>query len=73
MSVDTAIHAEYGNLDEGANYDRIVGLADRGIFAADLSGPPCETWSGARHLDLGCRVGHPSQILQRATTAGNRE
>ena len=59
VSVDTAIHPEYGNLDDGANYDRIVNLAGRGIFAADLAGPPCETWSGARHLDLGRRGPRP--------------
>lgn len=59
ISVDTAIHPEFGNLDNGANYTLITSIAAKGIFGADLSGPPCETWSGARHLDLGHRGPRP--------------
>lgn len=58
ISVDTAIHPEFGNLDNG-NYTLITSMAAKGIFGADLSGPPCETWSGARHLDLGHRGPRP--------------
>ena len=52
VSVDTAIHAQHGDLDSGPNYGRLVRIANKGIFAANLSGPPCETWSAARHLKL---------------------
>lgn len=59
ISVDTAIHPELGNLDNGANYNLVASIAAKGVFGADLSGPPCETWSGARHLDLGHRGPRP--------------
>ena len=52
VSVDTAIHATQGDLDVGRNYSLIVSLANKGIFAAVISGPPCETWSAARNLPI---------------------
>ena len=52
VSVDTAIHATQGDLDVGQNYSLIVSLANKGIFAAVISGPPCETWSAARNLPI---------------------
>lgn len=59
VSVDTAIDPHRGNLDNGANYNLIASIASKGVFCADLGGPPCETWSGARHLDLGHRGPRP--------------
>ena len=52
LSVDTAIHGQCGDLDVGENFSRLLQLAARGLFAASLSGPPCETWSAARNLLL---------------------
>ena len=57
ISVDTAVHPTLGNLDRGPNYDRILALARAGVIAASIGGPPCETWSSARHLDLGTSRG----------------
>eukprot|EP00434_Breviolum_minutum_P006177 symbB.v1.2.005445.t2/scaffold318.1/size313828/8 len=52
FSVDTAIHEKCGNLASGENFNLICGLARKGYFCLCLSGPPCETWSAARHLRL---------------------
>ena len=52
VSVDTAIHAQHGDLDTGPSFSSLVRIAGKGLFAANLSGPPCETWSAARHLKL---------------------
>ena len=52
FSVDTAIHDQCGNLASGRNYELLWNLACRGFFALCISGPPCETWSAARHLQL---------------------
>ena len=41
------LHAHYLNRCQGA------------FLGGDSSGPPCETWSGARHLDLGHRGPRP--------------
>ena len=50
LSLDTAVDAELGNLGSGANLDLILKLAASGTFAATISGPPCETFSAARHI-----------------------
>ena len=52
VSFDTAIDPVTGNLACGLNFDRLLRLASSGIFAGCLTGPPCETWSAARHLEL---------------------
>ena len=52
LSIDTAIDINLGNLDDGATFDAIFSLALHGCVALGLSGPPCETWSAARHLEL---------------------
>ena len=52
LSVDTAVHAVHGNLDEGPAFDALLAAAQLGAFALSLGGPPCETWSAARHLEL---------------------
>ena len=52
FSVDTAIHDRCGNLASGKNYELLWHLACQGLFALCISGPPCETWSAARHLLL---------------------
>ena len=50
LSFDTAIHPTLGNLDSGPNWEKVLGLAKKGVIAANLTGPPCETYSAARHL-----------------------
>ena len=52
ISLDTAVHSDLGNLASGPNYERVLRLARDGHFAGCLNGPPCETWSAARHLQL---------------------
>ena len=49
ISVDTAVHQIEGNMT-GDNYKRILRLAGGGTFIGSLSGPPCETFSPARHM-----------------------
>ena len=50
LSFDTAIHPILGNLDVGANWTKVMKLASLQVVAANLTGPPCETYSAARHL-----------------------
>ena len=52
LCVDTAIHAVHGDLDDGANLQKLLALTTKKVFAASLTGPPCETWSAARNIDL---------------------
>ena len=49
-SYDTAIDPVRGNFT-GSNYEQLVKLAECGVISASVSGPPCETFSPARHLD----------------------
>ena len=50
LSLDTAVCEKNGNLDQGSNWNRIVMLLELMLIAFGLSGPPCETYSAARHL-----------------------
>eukprot|EP00435_Cladocopium_sp_Y103_P023860 s2911_g5.t2 len=52
ISVDTAIDAVHGDLSTGANLAMVLAMARRGLFAAVLTGPPCETFSAARGILL---------------------
>lgn len=52
LSVDAAIHPVHGNLDRGPVFDRMLRIIRRRLFAAGLTGPPCETFSAARHIAL---------------------
>lgn len=52
LSVDTAVDAELGNLDRGPIFARMLRIIQKRRFAAGLTGPPCETFSAARHLVL---------------------
>ena len=54
LSFDTAIHQELGNLT-GGNFEKLVQVAAAG---ASASGPPCETFSPARHLPPPPECGH---------------
>lgn len=50
VSMDTAVHGQLGDLLSGPNFDRLVALADGSFFGLNLIGPPCETWTAARHI-----------------------
>ena len=50
LSLDTAVSETTGNLDRGGNWSTVEALLDAGITAFGLSGPPCETYSAARHI-----------------------
>ena len=50
VSADTAINQVDGNLAAGEALQSLLRLAQAGVFAMVLTGPPCETWTSARHL-----------------------
>ena len=50
VSMDTAVHGQLGDLLSGSNFDHLVALADGRFFGLNLTGPPCETWTAARHI-----------------------
>ncbi len=50
LSFDTAVDGVDGNL-LGSNFLCILRLAGQGVFAGAMGGPPCETFSPARHLE----------------------
>ena len=52
ISVDTAIHPTLTNMDRGDSFDHIMALATARCIAGCLTGPPCETFSAARHMVL---------------------
>ena len=51
ISLDTAVHEEC-NLDNGPQWGYLLTLLAEGIFAGCATGPPCETWSAARHVQM---------------------
>lgn len=52
ISVDTAIDGTFGDLSGGDNFNQLHGLAESGAVAGSLTGPPCETFSAARNIQL---------------------
>ena len=50
LSVDTANEADLCNLLSPKCLEPLYRLARAGCFGLAMSGPPCETWSSARHL-----------------------
>ena len=59
LAIDTAIDDQLGNLAPGRSLTAMLELAECGVFALGLGGPPCETWSSARHLRLESNHGGP--------------
>ena len=50
LSLDTAVHEEYGNLSwTSVTWKNLLSLLQGGRVAAAIAGPPCETWSAARY------------------------
>lgn len=62
LAIDTAIDDQLGNLAPGRSLTAMLELAERGVFALGLGGPPCETWSSARHLLLESNHGGPRPL-----------
>eukprot|EP00435_Cladocopium_sp_Y103_P007934 s2283_g2.t1 len=52
LSVDTAVDGVLGNLDRGLMFTRLLNIVRKKTFASGLTGPPCETFSAARHIVL---------------------
>ena len=50
MSIDTAVCGELCDLLRGPGLRALHNIVEAGLVAGTLSGPPCETWSAARHL-----------------------
>lgn len=72
LSVDTAIHGVHGNLDRGPVFMRLLRIIRKGFFAAGLTGPPCETFSAARHLKLEGRQPRPLRSAELPWLLENR-
>lgn len=52
LAMDTAVDAQDGNLLRGAGYNGLRELIAANAVAGCLAGPPCETWSQARHNQI---------------------
>ena len=52
LSLDTAVHATLANLDRGEAFSHVMELATSQCISGCLTGPPCETFSSARHQML---------------------
>ena len=50
VSLDTAVLGPGGDLDGGPALKFLMDIARRGWIGCNVTGPPCETWSAARHL-----------------------
>lgn len=50
LSIDTAVCGELCDLLRGPGLRALHTIVEMGLVAGTLSGPPCETWSAARHL-----------------------
>ena len=76
ISIDTAIDRIHGDLSTGQNLTKILQLARGGAVAASMTGPPCETFSAARNIQLPDSVG-PRPLRTRAPwclpTSSDRE
>ena len=51
LSLDTAVSDTLCNLDNGPNWQRILQVLELALVAFGLTGPPCETYSAARHIE----------------------
>jgi hypothetical protein len=49
LSVDTAIHPLHGNVKNSNTLSTLKQMIAAKVIRAMLAGPPCETWSRARH------------------------
>eukprot|EP00438_Fugacium_kawagutii_P023369 Skav227383 [mRNA] locus=scaffold3148:30474:32282:+ [translate_table: standard] len=56
LSVDTAVGGELCNMMQQA-FHSVMRLAQLAAIALVITGPPCETWTSARHLELPDKAG----------------
>ena len=70
LSIDTAVGGTHCDLLSGPGLESLLRIVQHGIITGSLSGPPCETWSAARHLepppDLRVRWPRPLRSSDRA-------
>ena len=70
LSLDTAVGGTHCDLLNGPGLESLHRIAQAGVVAGNLAGPPCETWSAARHLqpppDSHERWPRPLRSAQRA-------
>eukprot|EP00435_Cladocopium_sp_Y103_P020974 s3999_g5.t1 len=70
LSLDTAVGGDLCNLLDGPGLASLHRVVAAGLVSGVLSGPPCETWSAARHLepppDLRTRWPRPLRSAARA-------
>ena len=50
VSLSTAIGSQLGNMLSGSSFDAAQSLAHAWALGLGFTGPPCETWTAARHL-----------------------
>ena len=74
LSLDTAVHETDCDLAHGDSAAHILRLCECRMVALVLSGPPCETWTAARHLapPEGHRGRWPRPLRSRALPWGIR-
>ena len=72
LSIDTAVGGSQCDLLHGPGLRSLHGVVDAGLVAGTLSGPPCETWSAARHLSPpeGCTRRWPRPLRSSAQPWG---
>ena len=68
LSLDTAVGGSHCDLLRGPGLQSLIRFVTAGLVGASLSGPPCETWSAARHLppppSITCRWPRPLRSAQ---------
>ena len=57
LSIDTAVHSAC-DVNEGTTWQHLYRLAESGLLLAIVLGPPCETWSAARHEAIYDAIGN---------------
>eukprot|EP00438_Fugacium_kawagutii_P031115 Skav214921 [mRNA] locus=scaffold2073:185023:189856:+ [translate_table: standard] len=78
LSLDTAVHPELGNLSRASvTWSRLLQCLRSGSIAGSLIGPPCETYSEARHHrpvepEEDCDVDRPRQRWPRPLRSKER-
>lgn len=64
VSVDLVINQQWGNVRLSTTQSFWLRGAREGWVCGALCGPPCETWSQARHVPQGHRAGHGPRPLR---------
>ena len=72
LSIDTAVCGELCDLLREPGLRALHNIVEAGLVAGTLSGPPCETWSAARHLQPpdGCTARWPRPLRSEAQPWG---